>query len=182
MDPRNKIAVLEAEIVRLTAQVEVLSRDCVSGLLTRHEFENTLERVFKPRRAGDQPFGVVMVDIDHFKLVNDRHGHRTGDEAIFQVAQCIQRFTRGSDTVARYGGEEFVAIVACANTEGLSILAERVRGAIEHLEIMGCHSLTVSVGYTVQTESDKSGWDVVERADAALLRAKQAGRNRVEEG
>ena len=190
MDPRAKIAELEAEIERLNAQIGVLSVDCVSGLQTRHDFESRM-RSFKPRRKGDKAFGVVMCDIDYFKRVNDEHGHRMGDEVIAEVAKCIKKHTRGSDTVARYGGEEFVAVISHADKFGLSILSERLRIAVEDLKVEtechdcsychdGHHPVTISVGFTMQHETDESGWDVVERADAALMAAKRLGRNRVE--
>ena len=181
MDSKDRrIEELEIENARLERLVR---QDCVSGLLNRRAFESTLKRAFeKHALARQRPLGVVMFDIDHFKIVNDTYGHRTGDAVLHTIAQCIKQNVRRKDAlVARYGGEEFVTIATEANPEGLRILAERVRRAVEELEIPCFRGrITLSAGYAVQHEDDTSGWDAVNRADKALYRAKNAGRNRVE--
>lgn len=180
LDPYAQIQELKEELTEAQHQIVELSRDCVSGLLTRGSFEKHLLGVFEQNRHDDRPFGIIMVDIDHFKAVNDEHGHRVGDEVIYQVARAIGGCTRTTDIVARYGGEEFVCLLVQTDLAGLAILSERLRQSVEALAIKGCPRVTISVGFALQNEGDPSGWQVVERADAALYRAKDLGRNRVE--
>lgn len=178
-DPYDRIKNLEAELEAAHCEIARLSRDCVSGLAVRATFETHLERAFESRRQGDGAIGVVMVDIDHFKSVNDEHGHRVGDEVIAQVGRCLTAASRSMDLVARYGGEEFVIVTTDATVCGLTVLAERIRRYVEQMAVPGLPKVTVSVGFTVQREDDKSGWNIVERADHNLYRAKESGRNRV---
>ena len=161
-------------------EIKVLQRDCVSGLAVRATFEKYIEGVFNARRCHESPIGVIMCDIDHFKEVNDNHGHRAGDEVISQVARCIREATRTTDLVARYGGEEFVVVIANnCKLAGLAVLAERIRSGVEEMDIEGTPRVTISIGFTTQHSEDTSGWDLVERADKNLYRAKETGRNRV---
>lgn len=179
-NPHTRIAELEAELKIAQENVERLSRDCVSGLAVRDTFNRHIEGVFNARRCHESPIGVLMMDIDHFKLVNDDHGHRAGDQVISKVARCIRDATRTTDLVARYGGEEFVVVVAYnCELAGLAILAERIRSSVEALDIEGLPSVTISIGFTTQHSKDTSGWDLVERADKNLYAAKRGGRNRV---
>lgn len=178
--PYETIGRLERELKEAQAQIETLGRDCVSGLLTRGNFEKHLEGMFRQHRRNDRPLGIIMMDIDHFKAVNDAHGHRVGDEVITQVSSAVRGCTRTTDIVARYGGEEFVCVLVQTGIAGLAILSERIRRSVEQLEVPGCPKVTISVGFALQDERDGSGWDVVERADKALYQAKHLGRNRVE--
>jgi diguanylate cyclase (GGDEF)-like protein len=178
-DPLTKIALLEQALTDAHEEIKRLGRDCVSGLAVRATFEKHIEGVFNQRRCSERPLGVIMIDIDHFKLVNDNHGHRVGDEMISQVARCVREATRTTDLVARYGGEEFVVVVAEAKLAGLSILAERIRANVEAMDIEGLPRVTVSIGFTTQHTDDTSGWDLVERADKNLYHAKETGRNKV---
>lgn len=178
-DPITKIAILEAALAAAHDEIQMLQRDCVSGLAIRATFEKHIEGVFSQRRCNERPLGVLMIDIDHFKLVNDNHGHRVGDEMISQVARCVREATRNTDLVARYGGEEFVVVVAEAKLAGLTILAERIRASVEAMDLEGLPAVTVSIGFTTQYVDDTSGWDLVERADKNLYAAKESGRNKV---
>ncbi len=178
-DPLLKIQLLQRALEEAHDEIKTLQRDCVSGLAVRATFERHIEGVFNQRRCTEHPLGVLMIDIDHFKLVNDDHGHRVGDEVIFQVARCVREATRTTDLVARYGGEEFVCVVAEAKLAGLTILAERIRASIEAMDIEGLPRVTVSIGFTTQHSEDTTGWDLVERADKNLYHAKETGRNKV---
>jgi diguanylate cyclase (GGDEF)-like protein len=178
-DPLLKIQLLQRALEEAHEEIKRLGNDCVSGLAVRATFEKHIEGVFNQRRCTEHPLGVLMIDIDHFKQVNDNHGHRVGDEMIFQVARCVREATRTTDLVARYGGEEFVVVVAAAKLAGLTILAERIRASIEAMDIEGLPRVTVSIGFTTQHSNDTSGWDLVERADKNLYRAKETGRNKV---
>lgn len=180
MDPYAKIAELEGQLIAARQEIQKLRHDTVSGLLGRQAFEDTLEAIFSLRREDDGQIGVIMCDIDHFKKVNDEHGHRVGDEVLSHVAQTIRACVRSSDLVARYGGEEFVCVLARTDMAGLSILAERIRQRVEDLDQPGCPRVTISVGFSMQRSDDSNGWDIVKRADAALYQAKELGRNRVE--
>jgi diguanylate cyclase (GGDEF)-like protein len=179
LDPISKIALLERALDDARLEIATLQRDCVSGLAVRSTFEKHIEGVFSQRRCNERPLGIIMIDIDHFKLVNDNHGHRVGDEVISQVARCVREATRNTDLVARYGGEEFVVVLADAELAGLSILSERIRSNVETMSIEGLPQVTVSVGFTTQHSEDTSGWDLVERADKNLYHAKDTGRNKV---
>ena len=178
-EPLARIALLERALTEAHEEIKRLGRDCVSGLAVRATFEKHIEGVFNARRCSERPLGILMIDIDHFKLVNDNHGHRVGDEMISQVARCVREATRTTDLVARYGGEEFVVVVAEAKLAGLSILAERIRASVEEMDLEGLPRVTVSIGFTTQHTGDTSGWDLVERADKNLYRAKETGRNKV---
>ena len=127
---------------------------------------------------------MLVVDVDHFKRVNDTHGHAIGDEVIRHVAAVLRGGVRTSDVVARYGGEEFCAVLREADLEGATILAERLRTAIEAVDVpIGERSLkvTASIGIATFEAGDEVAPDsMFRRADAALYRAKQNGRNRVE--
>jgi diguanylate cyclase (GGDEF)-like protein len=179
VDPLTKIVLLERALAEAHDEIKTLQRDCVSGLAVRATFEKHIEGVFSQRRCNERPLGILMIDIDHFKLVNDNHGHRVGDEMISQVARCVREATRTTDLVARYGGEEFVVVVAESKLAGLTILAERIRANVEAMDLEGLPHVTVSIGFTTQHTDDTSGWDLVERADKNLYQAKETGRNKV---
>ena len=133
-----------------------------------------------------QPAGiaVLMIDIDHFKSVNDRWGHAAGDQVLRQVAETLRVRTRVFDSLARYGGEEFVVVMAGASTEDAHRAAERLRGAIEAMEFIPApntpHNLTVSIGVIRSANPDVTSEQLLNAADRALYRAKRLGRNRIE--
>jgi diguanylate cyclase (GGDEF)-like protein len=112
--------------------------------------------------------------------VNDKYGHRVGDDVIAAVAGAIKSCTRSTDHAARWGGDEFAVLVGQADLMGLALLSERIRGTVENVTHPGVSfPVTVSVGFALQTEEDTDPKDIVERADIALFSAKEAGRNRV---
>ncbi len=177
-DQNRRIADLEAEVAGLRERVQELSHDAITGVWGRGVLERALGTEFARARRFRRSLGVLMIDIDHFKAVNDSHGHRVGDDVLYHVAQTIQAQARGSDTVARYGGEEFCVLVDGATPEGLSLFAERVRGAVEQLDTLYAPRVTISIGYAVAGDDDDTD-SLMERADAALYTAKNNGRNRV---
>jgi diguanylate cyclase (GGDEF)-like protein len=126
-------------------------------------------------------FAVLVIDIDHFKYVNDTYGHAAGDDVIRQVASIIQAACRPTDRVARFGGEEFVAILRDVPLLQAGEVAERVRSAVDSAPVQfGSHTIrvTVSVGAAMVAQSDRDIQDVIQRADQALYEAKAFGRNR----
>jgi diguanylate cyclase (GGDEF)-like protein len=126
-----------------------------------------------------KPLALLMIDIDHFKSVNDSHGHLIGDQVLAEVATVLNRSIRESDVCARYGGEEFGAIIHEAGAEGARTLAERLRQAVEKATFAGGLKLTVSVGVAA-TEDPELMTRLLYAADKALYAAKEAGRNRVQ--
>jgi two-component system cell cycle response regulator len=136
--------------------------------------------------AAGQPAGiaVMMIDIDHFKSVNDQWGHAAGDDVLRQVADTLRSRIRVFDSLARYGGEEFVVVMSGASTSDAVRAAERLRAAIQAMEYQPDghtpHRLTVSIGLTRSVRADATSEGLLNAADQALYRAKRQGRNRVE--
>lgn len=129
------------------------------------------------RRYG-RPASLMMVDVDGFKEINDRHGHQAGDRALAALGAIIERTTRASDICCRYGGEEFAVILPSTGIEEAGLLAERLRVEAERGMPDG-RALTVSIGVASCGEDTDTAQSLVEKADAALYRAKKGGKNRV---
>jgi diguanylate cyclase (GGDEF)-like protein len=156
--------------------------DSLTGVYLRRHFDEALARTFRATKADGGTFALLMVDIDHFKGVNDNYGHASGDAALRAVAAVLKDAVRGDDLVARYGGEEFVLILARASDAIALAIGERVRRKLETTPLdAGGQSITVtvSVGVSVFTEAYESAEDLLRAADAAMYQAKQTGRNRV---
>jgi two-component system cell cycle response regulator len=171
---------------RLLLELEALSRtDTLTGVANRRCFEEALSReVARARRYGDA-LSVVMLDIDHFKKVNDTHGHAAGDEVLRSFAQVVAGHLRGGDAVYRWGGEEFVVLLAHADLAAGREAAGRLVTAVAAMSVrIGSTVLriTTSAGVASLLPSDKGGTAFVARADAALYTAKKRGRNRIATG
>jgi diguanylate cyclase (GGDEF)-like protein len=155
--------------------------DPLTGLLNRRSFLDLSGKEEARARRHGNPFAVLMLDIDHFKKINDNHGHPVGDLAIKALAAACGKVLRPHDILARYGGEEFVLTLPHTPPEGARIVAERIRTAVELITVpseTGEVRFTVSIG--VATYDGGEPFDqVVERADKALYVSKQGGRNRV---
>jgi len=162
---------------------EISTTDMMTGLKQRHFFLEKLRDYQSMHLANDTPLSLVMLDIDHFKEVNDSYGHLTGDHVIKEVARLLLENVRQTDTAARIGGEEFVLMLPNTDLEAAEILGERVRSAIEAARIDWDGqrvSVTISVGVAqFAPERDVSPHSLIERSDEALYRSKQSGRNRV---
>lgn len=157
--------------------------DALTGVANRRTLDQTLRHEwFRAQRSG-KPMSVLMIDADHFKAFNDRHGHQAGDEALRSLADVIgANVHRPTDLVARYGGEEFSVILAETSNEGARQIAERIRVQVEQLPTVAGDEqpMTVSIGIsTWTTESDISLEQLLFAADKALYQAKERGRNRV---
>jgi diguanylate cyclase (GGDEF)-like protein/PAS domain S-box-containing protein len=179
----------DASSVRLLAeQVEQLTRmallDALTGLPNRRYAIAQLEGLLSEYQRHSLPSGVVLLDIDHFKRVNDEHGHEAGDRVLAMVAATLARGVRPSDVAARWGGEEFVLLLPNADPVGIAQCAERCRALIDRSGLRGHTpddteiSVTASFGATFVATSDTVE-TVVARADALMYRSKAAGRNRV---
>ncbi len=156
--------------------------DSLTGVYVRRFFDESLERAFRSARTTGRGFSLLMIDIDHFKAVNDQRGHQAGDEALRQVARALGGTVRDEDSVSRYGGEEFAILLARANQQTAMSVAERIRAAVEKTIVKhdGAHfQITVSVGVAAYSEQYDKAADLLAAADRALYQAKESGRNRV---
>ena len=156
------------------------STDALTGLPNRRYFDEFCSLLARRRRADDA-VGVLMIDIDKFKLLNDTHGHATGDEVLRAVGGAIIAAVREDDVPARYGGEEFVVLLRNPTPEVAFDVGERVRAAVAALDLqrLGVRAVSVSVGVAVARRADQSIDDLIEQADRALYRAKRSGRDKV---
>ncbi|WP_051357338.1 GGDEF domain-containing protein [Azorhizobium doebereinerae] len=176
---------LRREIIRRArteAELALLSlTDGLTGIANRRRFDDISAREWQRALRVGSSIAVLMVDIDRFKLINDRLGHAGGDEVLRAIAQLVQHsLRRPGDLAARYGGEEFAAILPDTELYGAQETAERIRALIEKDVIKDDWPVTVSVGVAAVTASqDRSIGDLISAADRALYRAKENGRNRV---
>ena len=170
------------ENASLFARVQELAIvDELTGIANRRRFFELAEREVAAARQQRRSTVALMLDIDHFKRVNDTHGHPTGDDVICEVARRLTGQMRGTDVLGRYGGEEFAIIVPDADLAVGRILAERMRRCIADEPVAtrtGPLPVTASIGLA-QADLGDDVAAVLARADGALYRAKQAGRNRV---
>jgi diguanylate cyclase (GGDEF)-like protein len=155
------------------------SHDSLTGLWNRRRLEQALMKIHEEAIRYEQTYSVIIMDIDHFKLVNDRFGHDAGDVALQMVAEEMERRMRQSDWLGRWGGEEFVVLLPQTGLDGAVILAESLRQRIREFQLPLIGSVTVSLG-VAQFQAEDVPYGVLKRADAALLRAKAKGRDRVE--
>jgi diguanylate cyclase (GGDEF)-like protein len=171
-------------VSKLISEIRHLSiSDALTGLSNRRFLEETLELEMSRFRRWNRPFSVLMLDIDHFKTVNDTHGHDVGDEVLKCVAKVIKDSARNNDITGRWGGEEFFLILPETGQEGGEIFSERLRAEIEKSKVPhtnGPIKVTASMGLATAASHHLMWRELVKEADSAMYRAKAAGRNRVE--
>jgi diguanylate cyclase (GGDEF)-like protein len=168
---------------RLFAEVRRLAiTDSLTGVFNRRYFFTSIQNEFRRSERYGHPLSMMMLDLDHFKAINDTYGHDIGDEIIKEVSQFCQDNIRKLDILARYGGDEFVILLPETNLNHATELAERLRGMIESQSIQigeMLFQMTISIGVTgIRDESVKME-DFLKNVDQALYAAKEAGRNTV---
>ncbi len=175
---KEEVQLKNAELQRLA------TRDPLTGCLNRRALFETLDPMFAAAAAAGTPLACLVLDIDHFKSVNDTHGHGIGDRVIQEVARKLQDSARATDLVCRYGGEEFCVIVPGLPLAEVQAFAERLRARIEAecgpgvREVLGLR-VTASIGCDAASQAAPSAQAMIDRADQALYAAKRGGRNRV---
>ena len=166
-----------SEIKRQNRELEFLAtRDSLTGCLNRRAFFGRFDRIFKESVQQEQPIAAMMVDIDHFKAINDNHGHATGDEVLKAVAGVLLKSVRKKDIICRYGGEEFAVLLPDTTIDQACVNAERIRCAINDLNPNGI-LVTTSIGVSALSLGPDSPEAMLEQADKCLYIAKRNGRN-----
>jgi diguanylate cyclase len=191
---RGSMQTLKSELEASKQEVEKLHQelksargealiDPLTGIHNRRGFETIAKQIFEDKNALEKGVCILMLDIDHFKKVNDTYGHLFGDKIIRVIAETVKSKIRGQDSVARMGGEEFAIVLTETNTEGAKIVAEHIRQSIEGGKVRRLDTkehitgITVSLGMAVY-ENGKSIVDLLDQADKALYISKNEGRNR----
>ena len=179
-----RILRLEEELMQARIQMEALAmHDGLTGLLNRRAIEEYAEAEFNMADRKKQAMSVILLDIDHFKNVNDRFGHKFGDVVLRQVAQTLKEDLRNYDRVGRWGGEEFLLILPDTELKDAVTVAERLRSKTAAVQISlengETFSIHISLGTACTTEQFQSLAKLIDAADQALYQAKQSGRDRI---
>lgn len=179
-----KFALLDQQDLNYQSRIiEMIHVDDLTGLLTKRSLYRALERELERASRYDRPVAVLMMDLDHFKAVNDTHGHLAGSHCLSEVGRLIRETTRSVDVNGRYGGEEFISFLPETSQEEALLLAERVRCALEGRTLVhgdATFRITISIGIALFPEHGRTVEELVHAADLALYQAKRSGRNRCE--
>jgi diguanylate cyclase (GGDEF)-like protein/PAS domain S-box-containing protein len=152
--------------------------DQLTGVYNRHKFEELYALESERARRFSHPLSMILIDIDHFKTVNDTYGHSIGDEVLKHLAEIVQKNIRKIDSFARWGGEEFLVLSPGTDRDNIQKLAEKLRRAVESADFLEAGHLTISLGVTVFDKEDTFS-ELFKRADRSLYEAKEKGRNQV---
>jgi two-component system cell cycle response regulator len=178
----NRILTLQDDQIRAHEQLRFqATHDALTGSFNRGEILEMLRRELERGARSKTTTGILMLDIDHFKMINDTYGHLTGDAVLREVTQRISKAVRSYDSVGRYGGEEFVVVLPGCSREQVDHGAERVRAAVDNGPVWVNEAqvpVTVSIGAAVTTHGGISEKEMLAAADVALYQAKRIGRNR----
>lgn len=172
----QQLVLLRQKIDQLRADADL---DSLTGLANRRRFRVALAREVERWRRYRVPCALLMLDIDHLKLVNDKFGHPVGDSVIRQIAQTLKEVSRDNDTAARLGGEEFALLLAGVDLDRAVLAAERLRAALSSKRVEGVGTVTVSIGVAGCPENASSERALYSASDGALYVSKNAGRDRV---
>ncbi|MBK6378016.1 MAG: diguanylate cyclase [Xanthomonadales bacterium] len=183
---------LKLEVARRTSEIraanqrltELSYQDPLTGVANRRRLMEAVNTAIERARARGLPIGLIVIDVDHFKDYNDRHGHLAGDVALRAIAQALQSATREQDLVSRFGGEEFACLMIDAGIEAVERCAERMRALVEALppRTLGNDTQTITISAGIMSRvpgAEEDGADLLREADTALYRAKAEGRNRI---
>ena len=176
---------LEIELADANRRLEALARqDALTGLANRRTFDEMLPLYHRRARQGRESFTIVMIDVDRFKLYNDRYGHPNGDDCLRRVGAAIMASIRQTrDIAARYGGEEFALLLADTDEDNAALVADRIRQNVERLALehkdspYGIVTISAGVCSTAVDAADEGPDTLLRHADLALYAAKDAGRN-----
>jgi diguanylate cyclase (GGDEF)-like protein len=178
----NRILTLQDEQIRAGEQLRFqATHDPLTGIWNRGAILETLRHELDRASRSSTSTGLLMLDVDHFKAINDTHGHLTGDAVLKEVTQRVTKAVRSYDSVGRYGGEEFIVVLPGCTRDQIDQGAERVRSAVDNGPILindAKVSVTISIGAAVTTRGTVSDAEMLAAADTALYRAKEIGRNR----
>jgi diguanylate cyclase (GGDEF)-like protein len=155
--------------------------DALTGLPNRRAIQDTLKRMLAQSGRTVSPLAALLIDLDHFKQINDTYGHEQGDAVLAAVGDVLASHVRASDFAGRNGGEEFIALLPDTNAAGALVLAEKLRGAIANIQLPGVNrAITASFGVATYPDLAGDSEALLRLADRALYAAKGSGRNRVE--
>jgi diguanylate cyclase (GGDEF)-like protein len=171
--------IIQAILINVTSEVYMSTSDFLTGIYNRRKFDEILSVEIERVNRYEQFLSIGILDIDHFKIVNDTYGHQAGDKVLQELTKLIAQHIRKVDYLARYGGEEFVILSPNTGLTGMYQLAEKLRHTIEAHAFHGQNRITISLG-VAQYSFGETKPTFIERADAALYQAKAKGRNRVE--
>ena len=190
MNAMQRIAYMRQKLLEVSdglalANIElkqIANLDSLTGLANRRYLDNFIRTEISRSSRDHSPLCLLLADVDHFKPYNDNYGHLAGDDVLKQIADAIKETCkRSTDLVARYGGEEFAIVLSQTSLENGTLVAERIRKAVEKLKIAHENSSTISLGiYSVVADKDLSSDDIIRKADEALYKAKLSGRNQVQ--
>jgi diguanylate cyclase (GGDEF)-like protein len=173
------IALLRNRVDGLVARLTETARtDALTGLLNRRGFDESFDAELERARRSGQPLGVVLLDLDHFKAVNDSFGHDMGDDALERVGALVRGTKRRIDTAARFGGEEFALLLPYNDAHGCHVVSERIREQVREAFSEDVYHLTVSLGIASFPTDGSTCADLLRAADRALYVAKRSGRDR----
>jgi diguanylate cyclase (GGDEF)-like protein len=158
--------------------LKMATTDPLTGLVNRIRLDEKLAECHQFYQRTGRHFSVIIIDLDYFKRVNDTYGHLIGDKTLVKLSKLLSDNIRSIDMVGRWGGEEFMIICPETTSEGGKQLAEKIQSVIERYDFPHIHTMTCSFGISESREGDRIE-NVVGRADSALYRAKEEGRNRV---
>jgi diguanylate cyclase (GGDEF)-like protein len=175
------LVLLAVHFKRVRSELQRLAMyDTLTDIFNRRAFMELAGRESARSQRSHEPFAVLMMDLDHFKRVNDRHGHQAGDRVLRAFAAVLKRGVRTADLVCRYGGEEFCALLPDTGRAEATAIAERIRAAAAEKPLAGLPlPVTVSIGVGLCKGDGCTLEEMITRADEALYRAKRTGRNRV---